>query len=236
MTHVENATFGLDFWPQTSARLLRGRELLTKSSDTLDNPIPKASTSVMVARDQFGKRFRKRVYDALLDRMAFALVSFAAMRLGKEWLVWNANKYKVISKAFLDNGLGRSPQSYLCQYVPVDVVWVNGSDPLFLHDLKHHEEEIGLDRKPLKSCPFETCVPSNTLTLDRWSPCRFLGNDEAKEESLWRGQNPHLSQSFFSRGPNVGERHSRFLTVGLMMPKPPLRPVTSSSWDWRSLS
>ncbi len=177
---------------------------IAQSSYTLDDPSSDASTSVMVARSQFGKRFQKRVYDVLLDKtalvyilVAFAFVSFATMRFGEAWLVWSADKYKAIFNAFSDNLLGRSLQSNLCQYVPVDVVytWVNGSDPLFLDDLKHRYEETGLDRKPLKSCPFEACVPSNMLTLDRRFPRRFLRNDEAKEDDLWRDQNPHLAKA-----------------------------------------
>lgn len=50
--------------------------------------------------------------------------------------------------------------------------WVNGSDPVFLDDLKHEKERLTAShrRVPLKGCPFAGCVPSHMLALDRIIP------------------------------------------------------------------
>ena len=126
-----------------------------------------------------GKAFQRRIFNVLLDRTTFltligltALLLISAFQFGEAWLEWSADKYAEVFNSFSDNLLGRSLQGRLCQHVPIDVVytWVNGSDPVFLDDLKHAKERLKLTekgRKKLDSCPYEFCVPSNLLIFDR---------------------------------------------------------------------
>ena len=63
----------------------------------------------------------------------------------------------------------------LCQHVPIDVVytWVNGSDPLFLDNLKHATEKLATEtirnnekqNYQHQSCYYKDCVTSHFLTI-----------------------------------------------------------------------
>ena len=63
----------------------------------------------------------------------------------------------------------------LCQHVPIDVVytWVNGSDPLFLDDLKHATEKLTAKANKKgknqisqhQKCFYKDCVTSHFLTI-----------------------------------------------------------------------
>lgn len=60
--------------------------------------------------------------------------------LHQVWLAWSKEKYEAVFHSFNDNILGKSFQKKLCQHVPIDVVytWVNGSDPIFIDNLKKY--------------------------------------------------------------------------------------------------
>lgn len=124
-----------------------------------------------------GKALQKRVYTILGDRnilitliIISGLVLVSLFQFGEAWLEWSADKYEAVFNSFSDNLVGRSLQSKLCQYVPVDVVytWVNGSDPEFLEDLKHAKEILANSqgRVLLQGCPYSSCVPSHILALE----------------------------------------------------------------------
>jgi UDP-N-acetylglucosamine-lysosomal-enzyme len=147
-----------------------------------------------------GKTIQRRILHLLSDRTTFLAVLAGLLLLvvsflsfGEAWLQWSADKYSAIFNSFSDNVAGRSLQSRLCQYVPIDVVytWVNGSDPLFQDGLKHAKERLrnDPDRKLrlLKSCPFENCAPSHFLTTDSLLP-------QNTQLEYLRAQNAFLSQ------------------------------------------
>jgi hypothetical protein len=81
-------------------------------------------------------------------------------------------------------------QGRLCQYVPIDIVytWVNGSDPVFLDDLKHAKEKLkgSKDRVLLQGCPYEYCISSNMLTAESLLP-------PSTRKKLIKEQNEHMA-------------------------------------------
>ena len=146
-----------------------------------------------------GKNVQRRIYDVLLDRTTFltlvlvvGVVVVSGFQFGHSWLEWSTDKYSALVNSFSDNLAGRSMRSRLCQYVPIDAVytWVNGSDPVFLDDLKHAKERRIHSKKhiPLRGCPFGACVPSHLAVLDR------VMHGETRL-SLIKEQNPHLQEA-----------------------------------------
>ncbi|XP_059093508.1 N-acetylglucosamine-1-phosphotransferase subunits alpha/beta-like [Tigriopus californicus] len=125
-----------------------------------------------------GKTLQKRIYTILGDRsilltliVVSGLVLVSLFQFGEAWLEWSADKYEAVFNSFSDNLIGKSLQSKLCQYVPVDVVytWVNGSNPEFLEDLKHAKEVLANSqgRVILRGCPYSNCVPAHILAMEQ---------------------------------------------------------------------
>ncbi|XP_017756705.1 PREDICTED: N-acetylglucosamine-1-phosphotransferase subunits alpha/beta [Eufriesea mexicana] len=79
-------------------------------------------------------------YSLLVILTAFTCIFIGIVHFGEMWLTWSKEKYEAVFHSFNDNILGISFQKKLCQHVPIDVVytWVNGSDPVFLKNLKEH--------------------------------------------------------------------------------------------------
>ncbi|XP_054001470.1 N-acetylglucosamine-1-phosphotransferase subunits alpha/beta [Hylaeus anthracinus] len=93
------------------------------------------------------KLLQRRCYDLLSYKyslvvilMAFTCVFIGIIHFGEIWVAWSKEKYEAVFHSFNDNILGISFQKKLCQHVPIDVVytWVNGSDPIFVKNLKEH--------------------------------------------------------------------------------------------------
>ncbi|XP_033190663.1 N-acetylglucosamine-1-phosphate transferase subunits alpha and beta [Bombus vancouverensis nearcticus] len=79
-------------------------------------------------------------YSLLVILTAFTCIFIGIVHFGEMWITWSKEKYEAVFHSFNDNILGISFQKKLCQHVPIDVVytWVNGSDPVFLKNLKEH--------------------------------------------------------------------------------------------------
>ncbi|XP_076754530.1 N-acetylglucosamine-1-phosphate transferase subunits alpha and beta [Xylocopa sonorina] len=79
-------------------------------------------------------------YSLLIILIAFTCIFIGIIHFGEIWITWSREKYEAVFHSFNDNILGVSFQRKLCQHVPIDVVytWVNGSDPVFLKNLKEH--------------------------------------------------------------------------------------------------
>ncbi|XP_072758380.1 N-acetylglucosamine-1-phosphotransferase subunits alpha/beta isoform X2 [Anoplolepis gracilipes] len=79
-------------------------------------------------------------YSLLVILVAFTCIFIGIVHFGEVWLTWSKEKYEAVFHSFNDNILGKSFQKKLCQHVPIDVVytWVNGSDPVFLENLRKH--------------------------------------------------------------------------------------------------
>ncbi|XP_076618477.1 N-acetylglucosamine-1-phosphate transferase subunits alpha and beta isoform X2 [Colletes latitarsis] len=79
-------------------------------------------------------------YSLLMILMAFTCIFIGIIHFGEIWVAWSKEKYEAVFHSFNDNILGISFQKKLCQHVPIDVVytWVNGSDTIFLKNLKEH--------------------------------------------------------------------------------------------------
>ncbi|XP_043262661.1 N-acetylglucosamine-1-phosphotransferase subunits alpha/beta isoform X1 [Colletes gigas] len=79
-------------------------------------------------------------YSLLMILMAFTCIFIGIIHFGEIWVTWSKEKYEAVFHSFNDNILGISFQKKLCQHVPIDVVytWVNGSDAIFLKNLKEH--------------------------------------------------------------------------------------------------
>ncbi|KOX67580.1 N-acetylglucosamine-1-phosphotransferase subunits alpha/beta [Melipona quadrifasciata] len=79
-------------------------------------------------------------YSLLVILTAFTCIFIGIVHFGEMWITWSKEKYEAVFHSFNDNILGISFQKKLCQHVPIDVVytWVNGSDPVFVKNLKEH--------------------------------------------------------------------------------------------------
>eukprot|EP00095_Tigriopus_kingsejongensis_P002042 maker-scaffold556_size137522-snap-gene-0.27 protein:Tk02042 transcript:maker-scaffold556_size137522-snap-gene-0.27-mRNA-1 annotation:"hypothetical protein LOTGIDRAFT_238796" len=143
------------------------------------------------------KTLQRRLFTVLSDRNSLltvtvvcGLVVVSLCQFGEAWFEWSADKYEAWFNSFSDNLAGRSLQSRLCQYVPVDVVytWVNGSDPVFLEDLKHVKEKwINTQgRVRLRSCPYSVCVPAHILATETMIRDGITAGDLSR-------QNQHMS-------------------------------------------
>lgn len=74
----------------------------------------------------------------------------------------------------------------------MDVVytWVNGSDPIFLDELKHAKERLThtKGRVLLRGCPYDNCAPSHMLAMEQTLP------NTTKLQHI-REQNSHLKRA-----------------------------------------
>ena len=148
------------------------------------------------------KPIQRRVLHLLRDRTTFLAVLCSSILLivsglsfGEAWLQWSEDKYAAVFNSFSNNLAGRSLQSRICQYVPIDVVytWVNGSDPLLQDGLKHVKEKLHAlsDLKHVKlktKCDLDNCVPSHFISTDGLLPYK------TKSENI-RDQNSFLASS-----------------------------------------
>ena len=89
-------------------------------------------------------------YSLLVILIAFTCIFIGIIHFGEIWITWSKGKYEAIFHSFNDNILGISFQQKLCQHVPIDVVytWVNGSDPVFLKNLKKHVPIMDVNTAP----------------------------------------------------------------------------------------
>ncbi len=91
----------------------------------------------------------------------------------------------------------------------MDVVytWVNGSDPVFLDDLKHAKERLtnSRGRVPLKGCPYAGCVPSHMVALDRLLPQRTK-LEHVRDQNAFLSAAQHLTEPRLACGSHVENR------------------------------
>lgn len=123
---------------------------------------------------KFNKAVQRKIYDALTEKWIFVLFIFgmfgvfvSIFQFSESLVEWSRGKYISVFNNFHDNIQGRSFQEHLCQYVPIDAVytWVNGSDPIFLQDLKSFTESKGpaSAAKNKDVCNYPSCVQSHFL-------------------------------------------------------------------------
>ena len=95
----------------------------------------------------------------------------------------------------------------LCQHVPIDVVytWVNGSDPLFLDNLKHATERLTAEASNKNKhnynedgqhhkCFYKDCVTSHFLTIPTLADftAKSIKNQNAQFSQLSKVQSQNL--------------------------------------------
>ena len=121
------------------------------------------------------KQVQKLMYSVFVEKWIFAILIVATvfvfismLHFGEAAMNWSRAKYLSVFNNFQDNLKDISFQAELSQHVPIDVVytWVNGSDPLFLKDLKSVKESLKSSaNQTTADCSAADCVTSHLVKV-----------------------------------------------------------------------
>ena len=126
-------------------------------------------------KNRICKQVQKLLYNVLVEKWIFAIlivgtvfVFISMLHFGEAAMDWSRAKYLSVFNNFQDNLKDSSFQAELSQHVPIDVVytWVNGSDPLFLKDLKSVKESLKSSaNQTTADCSAADCVTSHLVKV-----------------------------------------------------------------------
>jgi len=122
------------------------------------------------------KPLQRRLYSVLGEKWFLTVillgtftVSISMLQFGEAAIEWSSTKYEAIFNNFENNLKDISLVGQLSQHLPIDVVytWVNGSDPVFLQDLKTVKENLASSiNLTTSSCSAPSCLLSHLVRVE----------------------------------------------------------------------